>query len=186
MDWSGPSFEQAPLFVLIDQLVTAGVQHVEIAWDEHPRWQSLMRALIGRYQGLQLGVASVVSAEALRIVADLGVAYAMSPCLDADLLAQARGLDQLLVPGVFSPSEMRQALLCGCELVKLFPASTVGIDYLRQLSAPLGSLPYVIAAGGLTVQDLNPWLAAGYHALALGRGVIKGDMVDANLLSWLR
>ena len=185
MDWSEPCFEQVPLFALIDQLVSAGVQHIEVAWDEHPRWQPMMRALIGRYPGLQLGVASVVSAEALRIVADLGVAYAMSPCFDADLLAQARELDQLLVPGVFSPSEMQQAVVCGCELVKLFPASTVGIDYLRQLSAPLGPLPYVIAAGGLTVQDLDPWLAAGYHALALGRGVIKDDILDANLLSWL-
>ena len=185
LDWSETTFERSPLFALVERLVTAGVQHVEVAWDDHPRWPALMRALMARYPDLHLGVASVVSASALQVVADLGVAFAMSPCLDFQLIAQAREQGQLLVPGVFSPSEIHQAAKHGCDLVKLFPAETLGIDYLSRLSAPMGKLPHVIAAGGLKAADLEAWLAAGYLALALGRGVINDDSVDANLISWL-
>lgn len=185
LDWSETTFESSPLFVLVERLVSAGVQHIEVAWDDHPRWPALMRALMARHRDLHLGVASVVSASALQVVADLGVAFAMSPCLDFQLIAQARAQGQLLVPGVFSPSEIHQAVRHGCDLVKLFPAETLGIDYLSRLSAPMGKLPHVIAAGGLKADDLEAWLAAGYFALALGRGVINDDSVDANLISWL-
>ena len=185
LDWSETTFESSPLFALVERLVSAGVQHIEVAWDDHPRWPALMRALMARHRDLHLGVASVVSASALQVVADLGVAFAMSPCLDFQLIAQARAQGQLLVPGVFSPSEIHQAVRHGCDLVKLFPAETLGIDYLSRLSAPMGKLPHVIAAGGLKADDLEAWLAAGYFALALGRGVINDDSVDANLISWL-
>ena len=185
LDWSETTFESSPLFALVERLVSAGVQHIEVAWDDHPRWPALMRALMARHRDLHLGVASVVSASALQVVADLGVAFAMSPCLDFQLIAQARAQGQLLVPGVFSPSEIHRAVMHGCDLVKLFPAETLGIDYLSRLSAPMGKLPHVIAAGGLKADDLEAWLAAGYFALALGRGVINDDSVDANLISWL-
>ena len=184
-DCSAPLLEQAPLLRLIDQLTAAGVIHLEIAWSAHPRWLVLMRELKVRYPGLHLGVASITSEVALRSTLELDLAYAMSPCLDLELLAMARRHDQLLVPGVFSPSEFLQAAKAGCELVKLFPAGTLGIDYLRQLSAPMEPLPHVIAAGGLGAADLDPWLSAGYHAVALGRGVIRGDELDPHLLAWL-
>ena len=184
-DWSAPTLEQAPLLRLIDQLIAAGVNHLEIAWSAHPRWPALMLDLKSRYPLLHLGVASMTSEAALRSTLELDLAYAMSPCLDLELLALARRHGQLLVPGVFSPSEFLQAAKAGCELVKLFPAGTLGIDYLRQLSAPMDPLPHVIAAGGLGAADLDPWLSAGYHAVALGRGVIRGDELDPHLLTWL-
>ncbi|MGC6482048.1 MAG: bifunctional 4-hydroxy-2-oxoglutarate aldolase/2-dehydro-3-deoxy-phosphogluconate aldolase [Synechococcus sp.] len=184
-DWSVPTLEQAPLLRLIDQLVGEGVRHLEVAWVAHPRWPCLLRLLKGRYPTLQLGAASITSQQALRCALELDLAYVMSPCLDLALLTLARRHGQLLVPGVLSPSEVLQAAQAGCELVKLFPANTLGIKYLRQLSAPMDPLPHVIAAGGLTVQDLDPWLAAGHHAVALGRGVVHGDRLDPHLLTWL-
>ena len=184
-DWSAQTLEQAPLLRLIDQLTAAGIAHLEIAWAPHPRWPSLMRDLKARHPDLHLGVASITSQAALLSTLELDLAYAMSPCLDLELLTLARCHGQLLVPGVFSPSEFLQAAKVGCELVKLFPAGTLGIDYLRQLSAPMDPLPRVIAAGGLGTADLDPWLSAGYHAVALGRGVMRGDTLDPHLLTWL-
>lgn len=171
---------------LVDRLANAGVRHLEIAWTPHPRWGELITSLRQSYPDLHLGVASVTSADALQAVIDLGVSYAMSPCFDPILLEMAQRHDQLLVPGVFSPSEFQQAMSRGCELVKLFPASVVGCDYLRQLSAPLDPLPLVIAAGGLGVADLDPWLLSGCHAVALGRGIMRRHSLDQALLSWLK
>ena len=185
-DWSSDRLEHGPLHGLIEQLASVGVQHIEVAWVDHPLWLSLIRILQAHFPDLQLGIASVTSQKSLEEVIAVGVPYAMSPCFDPALLAHARRHGQLLVPGVFSPTEVRQAVDFGCELIKLFPASCLGIDYRRQLSAPMTPLPCMIAAGGLRAEHLDPWLAAGYHALALGRGVINGAMLDPTLLSWLR
>ena len=73
----------------------------------------------------------------------------------------------------------------GCGLVKLFPAVQLGVGYTQSLQGPLGPLPKVIAAGGLGVDDLEPWLAAGHAAVALGRRVLGSKDIDPTLLRWL-
>jgi 2-dehydro-3-deoxyphosphogluconate aldolase/(4S)-4-hydroxy-2-oxoglutarate aldolase len=43
----------------------------------------------------------------------------------------------------------------------------------------------MIADGGLSVADLDPWLSAGYDAIALGRGVLSTTNAIADLSHWL-
>ena len=136
--------------------------------------------------GLNLGVASVTVPKALNDLSRLDLSYAMAPCWCPELVEQARGLGVLLVPGVFSPTELHQALQFGCRVVKLFPAANLGPGYWSCLQAPLGPLPFVIAAGGLEVSDLPVWLEAGHGAVALGRRVVGSPPAFQALLDWLR
>ena len=183
-DLLGP-FLQSLLCQRVDQLVELGLHHIEIAWVDHSRWSALITAIRLRHPTLQLGVASVTSQRGLQAVIDLDLPYAMSPLLDQGLVSMAHQHNCCLVPGVMTPTEIRQALVLGCHLVKLFPALVLGLDYHRQISAPMGDLPFMIAAGGLTVADLDPWLSAGYDAIALGRGVLSTTPAVADLRSWL-
>ena len=169
----------------LDQLVEAGVQHVEIAWNEHPRWPDLVMAAMSRHPRVSLGAASITQQSALKQVAELGFSYAMSPLLDSGLQQKAKQLDLLLVPGVMTPSEISQACDLGCRLVKLFPASVLGRGFYRQIAAPMGNLPFMIAAGGLRAGDLYSWLEAGYDAIALGRTVFENDGFDPCLAAWI-
>ncbi|MAK15818.1 MAG: aldolase [Cyanobium sp. MED195] len=169
----------------VDQLVELGLQHIEIAWVDHSRWSALITAIRLRHPTLQLGVASVTSQRGLQAVIDLDLPYAMSPLLDQGLISMAHQHNCCLVPGVMTPTEIRQAVVLGCHVVKLFPAVVLGLDYYRQISAPMGDLPFMIAAGGLSVADLDPWLSAGYDAIALGRGVLSTTNAIADLSHWL-
>ena len=179
------TFENTRLCWQLDQLVEAGVLHVELAWSPHPCWSLLVEAIRGRHPQLRLGAASVSTLPALQQVANLGLGYAMSPILDPELQSKARHLCCVLVPGVMTPSEIRSAQALGCRAVKLFPASVLGIDYRRQISAPMGDLPFMVAAGGLRCTDLAPWLSAGFNAVALGRNVFVDDALDPELKPWL-
>ena len=183
-DLLGP-FLESVLCQRLDQLVDLGVHHIEIAWMDHSRWSDLIATIRLRHPTLQLGVASVTSQRGLQAVIDLDLPYAMSPLLDQGLVSMAYQHHCCLVPGVMTPTEIRQAMVLGCHLVKLFPAVVLGLDYRRQISAPMGDLPFMIAAGGLSVADLDPWLSAGYDAIALGRGVLSTTPAVADLRSWL-
>ena len=183
-DLFGP-FLHSLLCQRLDHLVDIGVHHIEIAWMDHSRWSDLIAAIRLRHPTLQLGVASVTSQRGLQAVIDLDLPYAMSPLLDQGLVSMAYQHNCCFVPGVMTPTEIRQAMVLGCPVVKLFPAVVLGLDYHRQISAPMGDLPFMIAAGGLSVADLDPWLSAGYDAIALGRGVLSTtDAVD-DLRKWL-
>jgi 2-dehydro-3-deoxyphosphogluconate aldolase/(4S)-4-hydroxy-2-oxoglutarate aldolase len=183
-DLLGP-FLQSLLCQRVDQLVELGLHHIEIAWVDHSRWSALITAIRLRHPSLQLGVASVTSQRGLQAVIDLDLPYAMSPLLDQGLVSMAHQHNCCLVPGVMTPTEIRQAVVLGCHVVKLFPAVVLGRDYYRQISAPMGDLPFMIAAGGLTVSDLDSWLSAGYDAIALGRGVLRTTNAIADLSKWL-
>ncbi len=152
----------------LERLDRFGVLQVELAWSSHPHWSAQAAELVRLFSRLQLGAASVCTLQALEAVCTAGLAYAVSPVLDEPLLQAARARGLLLVPGVFSPSEVHRARQLGCPLVKLFPAAALGIDFWPRLRAPLGPLPACIAAGGLAVEDVEPWLAAGVDAVALG------------------
>jgi 2-dehydro-3-deoxyphosphogluconate aldolase/(4S)-4-hydroxy-2-oxoglutarate aldolase len=152
----------------LSELVRLGVRHVEIAWSDHHAWVAECRELRARFPQLLLGAASIVDASALAACRQVGFSYAVSPVLDAELL-QASGPELVVVPGVMTPSEVHQARRLGARLVKLFPAVSLGCGYWRRLAAPLGPpLPFCIAAGGLAPADVEPWLAAGVDAVALG------------------
>ena len=181
--------ERASCSALLAQLVTleaAGLRHLELAWSPHPGWCRLLDSIHASCPKLSLGAASVVDRRALDDLERLNLPYAMSPCWDSALQLEARSRGLLVVPGVFSPTEVMQATQAGCRLVKLFPAATLGRDYWSRLRSPLGTMPFVIAAGGLAAADLQDWLNAGHDAVALGRSVVQSSGVSPELLDLLQ
>ena len=174
------------LLAQVQQLHAAGLRHLEVAWLDHPGWATFMQRLQHHCPGLNLGAASVTSSKAFRDLSQLDLRYAMAPCWCPELVEQARAVGVLLVPGVFSPTEVFQAIRFGCRVVKLFPAANLGPGYWGRLRAPLGPLPFVIAAGGLEVSDIAAWLEAGHGAVALGRSVVGSPPAFEALLAWLR
>ena len=158
----------------ITQLASLGVRHIEIAWQSGPSWIRECRELISSFPGISLGAASVHGPEGLEAAREAGLRYAVSPVFDPELW-RAAGRDLVLVPGVMTPTEIWRARTLGCRLVKLFPAAALGPHYWRRLIAPLGApLPFCIAAGGLGVDDVLPWRAAGVDAVALGASLGHG------------
>lgn len=165
---------------LLERLQSLGLRHVEIAWQSTAGWSQQMGELIALFPRLALGAASITSPAAVEAAIAAGCCYGVSPILDLELLAAARSATLTLVPGVMTPSEVHRARQFGCALVKLFPAAPLGPDYWRRLEDPLGgALPFCIAAGGLSPEDVEPWLAAGVDAVALGSALLKGALSPA-------
>ena len=159
----------------LEQLRDLGVCHVEIAWTPAHGWIPQCRQLIAAFPDLRLGASSICSEAALEAVLQAGFSYGVSPILDGVLLATSAAAGFALVPGVMTPTEVNRARTLGCSMVKLFPATSVGIDHWRRLKDPLGApLPFCIAAGGLQPSDVLPWLEAGVDAVALGASLAGG------------
>lgn len=172
----------------LERLSAAGLFHVEVAWQPGDAWIAGCRQLRLAFPGLCLGAASVCTAEAVDAVAEAGFAYAVSPVAQRSLVQRAAERGLALVPGVMTPTEVHAAMAWGCPIVKLFPAAPLGASYWRRLREPLGgALPFCIAAGGLTVGDVDPWLEAGVDAVALGSGLVEslGEGDDAPSLAAL-
>ena len=152
----------------LEKLQAVGLVHVELAVEASRTWSEGCLSLAAAFPALHLGAASVTTPEQLEAGAAGGLAYAVSPIFDPQLLQRAGQLGLTLVPGVHSPTEVHQAQRLGCPIVKLFPARPLGPTYWASLAGPLGPLPFCIAAGGLACADVLPWLQQGVDAVALG------------------
>ena len=132
------SGSQNPLFTLIENLCCEGIKHIEIAWSSHPSWMPLMQALSSDFNDIALGAASVTNHMALECVAALQLGYAMTPTWDRSLQIYARSLKQLLVPGVFSLTEIKEAKSFGCKLIKLIQINIIKKKNLEMRQLVLG------------------------------------------------
>jgi len=61
----------------------------------------------------------------------------------------------------------------GSPVVKVFPGSAVGPDYLKAVRGPLPHIP-LMPTGGVDENNLADWLAAGAVAVGLGGNLARG------------
>jgi 2-dehydro-3-deoxyphosphogluconate aldolase/(4S)-4-hydroxy-2-oxoglutarate aldolase len=108
----------------------------------------------------------------------------VTPALCPDVATAAGELGVPVVMGVFTPSEIVAAMRAGATAVKLFPASTVGPDYVAAIRQPLPDLPLVVV-GGVRVEDAAAYLRAGALAVGVGSPLI-GDACAGGSLDELR
>jgi len=169
----------------IQKLNEIGVKHIEVAWSSSLSWHNMISEIQSSFPNIQLGAASVNTKMALNTVIDLKLKYSMSPIFDINLQKKARKNKQILIPGAFSPSEVNQCINFGSRIVKIFPASKLGINFIRQIQKPLGSQLFTVAAGGMEVKDVSKWIEAGYGSIAIGRKLMRNNMIDKDLINWL-
>lgn len=72
----------------------------------------------------------------------------------------------------------------GASAVKLFPASSGGVQYLRALRDPFPAVPFV-PVGGVDEEAARAYLAAGAVAVGVGSPLL-GDAASGGPLAGLR
>jgi 2-dehydro-3-deoxyphosphogluconate aldolase/(4S)-4-hydroxy-2-oxoglutarate aldolase len=84
--------------------------------------------------------------------------------VDPDLIRWAVQNDVLIIPGTFTPTEMRAAHNAGAQVVKLFPGPADGPNYVR---ACLGPMPFlrILPTSGVTEENVQDYLRAGAFAV---------------------
>ncbi len=157
-------------------LADGGVTAIELTLTT-PNALGIIEAL-RRDDGLLVGAGSVLTAASAREAIDAGATYIVSPTFDADVLATAHSYDVPVLPGAYTPTEALHAYREGADLVKLFPADTLGPAYLKAL---LGPMPFLelMPTGGVTPENTATWLRAGAVAVGLGGSLVDNSLVAA-------
>lgn len=160
-----------------DALHAGGVTALEITVTV-PDAFSVISAVLKRFgDDVCVGVGTVLAAETVRGAVDAGAQFVVSPVFRADVIAESHRLGVPAMPGAMTPTEMLTAHEAGADVVKLFPADTLGPAYVRSVLAPMPFLR-VMPTGGVTPENVGLWLAAGAVAVGLG-----GSLVDASLVA---
>lgn len=134
-----------------------------------PGWEELLEGLSTELPHLLFGVGTLTTAaDAERAVA-AGADFLVSPHAAPEVRRVASAADVLFVEGAFSPGEVAAAAAHGPA--KLFPASIGGPAYLRSLLAIIPQAS-IIPTGGVSVEDVPAYLAAGAFAVGVGSDLL--------------
>ncbi|WEK53735.1 MAG: bifunctional 4-hydroxy-2-oxoglutarate aldolase/2-dehydro-3-deoxy-phosphogluconate aldolase [Candidatus Cohnella colombiensis] len=130
-----------------------------------------------KYSGqMRIGVGTVLSLEEAKQAVAAGSEYIISPNLDEEIVHYGLSQGVEVWPGTMTPTEIVRAYKAGATAVKVFPMGALGVNYLKEVRAPLNHIP-MIATGGVNLTNICSVLDAGAIAVGLG-----GNLVDKRLV----
>ena len=150
-----------------ETVYSAGIPIVEITMTT-PGALELISDLARRFPDLAVGAGTILDDEMARRCVDAGARFLTSPGFVPEVVAYAKKVDVVVLPGALTPSEVIAAWKAGSDFVKIFPTGQVGgTQYLRALKVPLPQIP-LIASGGVNQMTATDFILAGATAIGLG------------------
>ena len=150
-----------------ETVYSAGIPIVEITMTT-PGALELINDLARRFPDLAVGAGTILDDEMARRCVDAGARFLTSPGFVPEVVAYAKKVDVVVLPGALTPSEVIAAWKAGSDFVKIFPTGQVGgTQYLRALKVPLPQIP-LIASGGVNQLTATDFILAGATAIGLG------------------
>ena len=157
-------------------VVRGGITALEVAFTT-PQADLAIARLRHDLPTVLVGAGTVLDEGMLDAACAAGAEFLMSPHLDERLVALARDRGVPFLPGALTPTEIQRAWAAGAACVKVFPSSVFGPSYLAAVRAPLPHIP-LLPTGGVSVDNLGEWLAAGALAVGVGGNLVRGTEAE--------
>ncbi|WP_227761920.1 bifunctional 4-hydroxy-2-oxoglutarate aldolase/2-dehydro-3-deoxy-phosphogluconate aldolase [Zhaonella formicivorans] len=161
----------------VQSLAAGGVRVLEVTFNT-PGAEEMIRYLSKLPETeIMVGAGTVLDVETAKIAIQAGARFMLCPHLDPQIIELGYSAGIPVIPGVFSPSEFVEAWKAGAEMVKVFPAATLGAETIASALAPLAPVE-IMAVGGVTLNNAGQFIEAGSAALGVG-----SELVDKKALT---
>jgi len=157
--------------------IAAGLEVVEITFTMPGAARAIER-LRKDHPGTLVGAGTVRTQAELQEAVGAGAQFLVAPGLNPMLLESAQRRGPVMLPGVFTASEIDLALRLGAEVLKLFPAEPSGPEYLAAMLQPFPAAR-LVPTGGVSAQNASAYLRAGAAALAMGSSLFPARRIKA-------
>jgi 2-dehydro-3-deoxyphosphogalactonate aldolase len=162
-------------------LFAAGIRAIEVPLNSPDPFKSI--ELLARQFGAECltGAGTVLDVANVDRVADAGGRLLVTPNTNPAVIARGVEKGLTVMPGFYTPSEGFAAVSAGAKYLKLFPASTGGIEHLKAMLAVLPKAVPVYAVGGVGAANMAEWRKAGAAGFGLGSDLFKPDFTEAEI-----
>ncbi len=155
--------------------IEAGLAAVEVTFTLEGAADAIRRLRRDHPDAL-VGAGTVRSDAELDAAAEAGAQFLVAPGLNPGLLETARRRGLIMLPGVFTATEIDLALRLGARALKLFPAEPSGPGYLASMLQPFPEVR-LVPTGGISSLNAIDYLKAGAAALAMGSSLFPARRI---------
>ena len=165
------------VYHVIDALVAGGVTAIEITLDSDKATEVIHTANT-RYKGqVVIGAGTVLDSEGAYNAISNGAQFVFAPTLSEETIRVAKRYGKVAIPGVFTPTEILKASEYGADIVKIFPGSVLGPQFIKDVRGPLGHIK-MMPTGGITLENLGAFIKAGAVAVGVGGSLLNKELIE--------
>jgi 2-dehydro-3-deoxyphosphogluconate aldolase / (4S)-4-hydroxy-2-oxoglutarate aldolase len=176
--------DAAKLRAVVDAIAEGGVRAIEVTMTVPDAVALIARLAPSLPRDILLGAGTVTDAETARAVIDAGAQFVVSPVFRREVVAACHERGIAAAPGCFTPTEILDAHDAGADIVKVFPATALGPQYLKDVRAPLPQVR-LMPTGGVTLDNAGDWIRAGAIAVGVGSALVDTRAIDEGRLEVL-
>jgi 2-dehydro-3-deoxyphosphogluconate aldolase/(4S)-4-hydroxy-2-oxoglutarate aldolase len=165
------------LLELVDELIEDGIRVIEITLDGAEAADDLAAVIATAGARAVVGAGTTRTDAHVRAAVRAGAAFGVAPVSDPAIVVLALGSGLPFVPGAATPTEADAAWRAGATFVKLFPGSSLGPSFVRELRGPLPEIETIVT-GGVDASNAVAFLEAGAAAVGIGSALTRIDRAE--------
>lgn len=164
----------------LDKSLNKDIKNIEITLNSPQAYESIKK-IKKEFNNLNVGAGTVCTFDQAKKSIEAGVDFILSPIqLSKDTIELCKDNNVISVPAAMTPSEVYKMFDYGANIVKVFPATTVGEKFFKDIQAPLGDLE-LMAVGGINSKNAQSFLNNKCNYLGIGSGIFdKEDIFKMN------
>ncbi|MGC9530393.1 MAG: bifunctional 4-hydroxy-2-oxoglutarate aldolase/2-dehydro-3-deoxy-phosphogluconate aldolase [Candidatus Bipolaricaulaceae bacterium] len=137
-----------------------------------------------RLPDVLMGAGTVLDAPTARQAILAGAQFLVTPTVKLEVVDTAHRYGIPVIPGAMTPTEILTAWEAGADMVKVFPASTLGPKYLQEVHGPLPQIT-LVPTGGITADNAPEFIRAGAAVVCAGSWLVDKRAVAEGRLEVL-
>jgi 2-dehydro-3-deoxyphosphogluconate aldolase/(4S)-4-hydroxy-2-oxoglutarate aldolase len=172
------------LRAVVEAIAAGGVRAIEVTMTVPGAIALIARLAASLPKDILLGAGTVTDAATARAVIDAGARFVVGPVYRPEVISACNDRDVAVAPGCFTPTEILDAHERGADIVKVFPATALGPQFIKDVRAPLPQVK-LMPTGGVSLDNAGDWIRAGAVAVGVGSALLDTKAIEEGRLDVL-
>lgn len=168
----------AELLPAVEAAVSAGLCTLEVTMNRPEALAQIKRLRRDYGRDLELGAGTVLTAKAAEAAIAAGAEFLVTPAVLPEVVKAAKRKRVPVFLGAMTPTEILAAERAGAAMVKVFPASVLGPEFIRAVRGPFPDIR-LLPTGGVTVESVPEYFRAGAKGVGIGGEIFKKEWMQA-------
>lgn len=158
---------------IVRELIKHEIYSVEVSLKSETEALNVIKLLKDNFgEEIHLGAGTVLTKEQVDKASQAGASFILTPGWDEEIVDYCIEKKIDILPGVFTPGEISKGIKRGLKSFKLFPASTLGTDFVKNIFGPFKDIN-IVAVGGVTKDNITEFYKVGCKSFAIGNDLVK-------------
>lgn len=157
---------------IVETLYKAGIRAIEVTMNSPKALESIELISNEMKDKVVVGAGTVLDAESARLAILSGATFILSPTVDKDTIRMSKKYGAVSIPGAMTPTEILEAYEYGGDIIKVFPTTSLGPEYIKDLQGPLPHIP-LLPTGGVSIDNVTDFIEAGAVGVGLGSALVN-------------